>query len=307
MQIHEIREEIHKRNRLMAKRNELSMQREDLRRSEESLRAVREKERQDVERLEGGSLAGFFYGVTGKKAERLDKEKREAYEAAVKHDTVAGELAAVDDEIRRIDGELQSLEGLEHKLERAVNEKKEWLKENCPQKAQQILDSEERIAGLQGQLREIKEALSAGKDAARTANEVRSSLNSAEGWGTWDMLGGGLIATMAKHSHLDSAQDKVNVLQQRLRAFRTELVDIEFHEDIQVQIEGFLRFADYFWDGIFSDWMVQGKIHDSQKQIDEVISKVDSVVLKLQNMDRMTGQELDEEKAKLERLVEQSL
>lgn len=99
MQIHEIREEIHKRNRLMAKRDELSAQREELQRSEESLRAVRAKEQQDVERLEGGSLAGFFYSVMGKKAERLDKEKREAYEAAVKHDTVAGELTAVDDEM----------------------------------------------------------------------------------------------------------------------------------------------------------------------------------------------------------------
>ena len=306
MQINEIREEIRQRNRLMAKRDELCLQKEALQQSEAELRARKHKEQQDVERLEGGSLAGFFYGVTGKKAERLDKEKREAYEAAVKYDTVAGELAAVNDELERIDVRLRSMEGLEHKLERAVREKKEWLKANCPQKAQQILDSEERIAGLQGQLREIQEALEAGKDAARTARDVQSSLDSARNWGTWDMLGGGLITTMVKHSHLDSAQDKVNVLQQRLRTFRTELVDIDFQEDIQIQIDGFLRFADYFWDGIFADWMVQGKIHDSQSQVGEVLAKVNSVIMKLQYMSQETEKRLEEEKLGLETLVEQS-
>ena len=84
-------------------------------------------------------------------------------------------------------------------------------------------------------------------------------------------------------------------------------MDIDFHEDIQVQIDGFLRFADYFWDGIFSDWMVQGKIHDSQNQVGQVMGKVDSIMMKLQNMSRETEQKLEAEKSGLERLVEQSL
>ena len=121
------------------------------------------------------------------------------------------------------------------------------------------------------------------------------------------MLGGGLITTMVKQSHLDSAQDKVNVLQQRLRQFRTELVDVDFQEDIQIQIDGFLRFADYFWDGIFADWMVQGKIHDSQNQVQEVLAKVNSIIMKLQYMSQDTEQRLEEEKLGLETLVEQSV
>lgn len=97
---------------------------------------------------------------------------------------------------------------------------------------------------------------------------------------------------------------KVNVLSQRIRTFKTELVDIDFHEDIQVQIDGFLRFADYFWDGIFSDWMVQGKIHDSQNQVSQVMGKVDSIIMKLQNMSQEVEQKLEAEKSGLERLVE---
>ena len=37
-------------------------------------------------------------------------------------------------------------------------------------------------------------------------DSVLSSLESAEGWGTWDLLGGGLISDLAKHSHIDDAK-----------------------------------------------------------------------------------------------------
>lgn len=303
MDIQEIREEMQEQNRIAAKLDELRTQQQELRETESKLRAVRSKEERDVERLEGGSLAALFYGMTGKKSEKLDKEQREAYEAAVRHDTVLGELETMDYEIQQLERRKHSMNELENKLENAIRERKEWLKANCPEKAQDILDAEARIAGLRGQLKEIREALEAGKSAKRTTEDIKKSLSSAESWGTWDVLGGGMITTMVKHSHLDEAQNQINVLQQRLRTFRTELVDVSFDSDIQVQIDGFLRFADYFWDGIFSDWMVLGKIHDSQSQIYEVGAKLDNVLRQLNTMKNQAEQGLEAEKNRLERLV----
>lgn len=303
MDIQEIREEIQEQNRIAAKLNELRNQQQALRETESMLRAVRSKEEKDVERLEGGSLAALFYGVTGKKSEKLDKEQREAYEAAVRHDTVLGELETMDYEIQQLESRTRSMNALENKLEIAIRERKEWLKRNCPEKAGEILDCENQIAGLRGQLKEIAEALSAGRSAKQTTEEIKKSLKSAEGWGTWDVLGGGLMTTMVKHSHLDEAQKKVNVLQQRLRTFRTELVDVSFDSNIQIQIDGFLRFADYFWDGVFSDWMVLGKIHDSQNQVYEVSMKIDQILRKLETMKDQAEQELYEAKGRLEMLV----
>lgn len=303
MDIQEIREEMQEQNRIAAKLDELHTQQQELRETESKLRAVRSKEERDVERLEGGSLAALFYGMTGRKSEKLDKEQREAYEAAVRHDTVLGELETMDYEIQQLERRKHSMNELENKLENAIRERKEWLKANCPEKAQDILDAEARIAGLRGQLKEIQEALEAGKSAKRTTEDIKKSLSSAESWGTWDVLGGGMITTMVKHSHLDEAQNQINVLQQRLRTFRTELVDVSFDSDIQVQIDGFLRFADYFWDGIFSDWMVLGKIHDSQSQIYEVGAKLDNVLRQLNTMKNQAEQGLEAEKNRLERLV----
>ena len=102
----------------------------------------------------------------------------------------------------------------------------------------------------------MQEALIAGNAALSCADQILFQLNSAEGWGTWDLVGGGLLSDLAKHSHLDQAQASVETLQSQLRRFKTELADVTINADIQVSIDGFLRVADYSFDGIFADWAV---------------------------------------------------
>ena len=72
-------------------------------------------------------------------------------------------------------------------------------------------------------------------------------LDDAEGWGTWDLVGGGLISGMAKHSCLDDAQELVPRLQTELRRFQSELGDVDMDAgELDISADGFLRFADLF-------------------------------------------------------------
>ena len=71
----------------------------------QELEAVKRKEQVDVDRLEGRSLAAFFYNVTGRMDERLDKERQEAYAARVKYDAAARELEGVESDLRRYESE----------------------------------------------------------------------------------------------------------------------------------------------------------------------------------------------------------
>ena len=134
---------------------------------------------------------------------------------------------------------------------------------------------------LEVQLKELEEAISAGRHADQTADLILESLSSAQSWGTFDLLGGGLIADMAKHSHLDEAQEKVERLQGALRRFKTELADVEIIADMQVSIDGFLRFADYFFDGLFADWSVMNKISEARGQVENVKKQIQTVLSKL--------------------------
>ena len=170
--------------------------------------------------------------------------------------------------------------------------------------ADQIIEIEERIAALEAQKREIKEAISAGYSARGTADRILSELEDADGWNTWDMFGGGGIIThMAKHSHLDEAQDLVSELQSKLRRFKTELADIQISANMQVNVDGFLRFADYFFDGLFADWAVGDKINQSMNSVSSTKSQINRTLDKLSSMEKAADSEIDRLKLQLDDLV----
>lgn len=282
---------------------ELRSQRDALSARVRELEAIKLDEQADVDRLEGRSLAAFFYNVIGKMDEQLNKERQEAYAARVKFDAAARELEAAENDLRHCESEYNELRGCEKQYEATLKEKATAVKAAGGANAEEILKLEERNAFLESQKKELREASSAGNSALSTARQVLDSLGSAESWGTWDMLGGGLLADMAKHSHLDEAQGAIEHLQSQLRRFKTELADVTIHADMQVNVDGFLRFADYFFDGLFADWAVMDKISQSRSQVQSTKSQIESVLSRLDSMMSAVEQEQTQVKAKLDALV----
>lgn len=282
---------------------ELRSQRDALSARVRELEAIKLDEQADVDRLEGRSLAAFFYNVIGKMDEQLNKERQEAYAARVKFDAAARELEAAENDLRRCESEYNELRGCEKQYEATLKEKATAVKAAGGANAEEILKLEERNAFLESQKKELREASSAGNSALSTARQVLDSLGSAESWGTWDMLGGGLLADMAKHSHLDDAQGAIEHLQSQLRRFKTELADVTIHADMQVNVDGFLRFADYFFDGLFADWAVMDKISQSRSQVQSTKSQIESVLSRLDSMMSAVEQEQTQVKNKLDALV----
>ena len=269
-----------------------------------SLRVASRKEQEDVEKLEGRSLANYFYKVIGKLDDKLDQERKEAYAAKVKLDAAERELAGIESDIKEIQEQITDVLVAEARYKDALELKRRQLKDSGTQVADRILSMEERIAALQAQKQEIKEAISAGYSARSTADRILSELEDADGWNTWDILGGGGIIThMAKHSHLDEAQDLVQELQSQLRRFKTELADIQISANMQVNIDGFLRFADYFFDGLFADWAVGDKISQSLSSVSNTKSEINRMLDKLNDMERSVDQKIQQKKRALEQFV----
>ena len=76
------------------------------------------------------------------------------------------------------------------------------------------------------QLREVEEAIFAGQRAYQAICEAESHLSSARGFGIWDMLGGGFVSGLLKHSQMDDAQRCVNQASMELQRFQKELSDL---------------------------------------------------------------------------------
>lgn len=273
-----------RKKKLEAAIAELRTQRDTYTTRAQELEQIFRKEQADVDRLEGRSLSAFFYNVIGKMDEKLTQEKQEAYAARVKYDAVARELTGIEEDLRRCETELNSLHGCESRYVAVKLEKTQAVKATDGDTAEKILHLEERIAYLESQERELQEAVAAGQDALAIAEQIADNLNSAENWGMWDLAGGGLFADLAKHGHLDDAQSSVESLQSQLRRFKTELADVTIDADFQVSIDGFLRVADYFFDGIFADWAVLDRIHQSQDQIQDTKSQIHNVLNHLQTL-----------------------
>ena len=301
--LRELVDQMARKHKLKAMAEDLSGQREALAREVQALKEQTYKEQLDVDRLNSFTITNLFYQLSGRMEERREKEEAEVCAAALRYDAKRKELQAVERELDSHRRELDGLQGCETEYARLLEEKTRAMKEMNAYYADQICALEERIACLDAQARETQEAIDAGNAALWDIDAIQKSLSSAEGWGTFDLLGGGLISGVAKHSHLDEAQRQVHTLQRSLSRFRTELADVSIQADLQIQIDGFLRFADYFFDGLFADWAVLDHIHNSQSQVSEVDRSVRSILNRLDaSLDRC-ARERAEKQRELDELV----
>jgi len=298
-----LQEQMAEKSRLEAKRKVLKNQESQMISELKDLEQIKIREESDVEALSRRSLASFYYQVIGKKDAMLSKEKEEAYAAQVKYDAVLHSLDEIKKEISAVGSALLPLRDCERRYEKAIAEKKEKIIDSESSAAQKITQLEALIQHLNVQEREITEAITSGEQAISIAETILTGLDRAESLGTWDLLGGGMITDIAKHSQLDEAQMNVERLQSALHRFKAELADVKLQADMQVNVEGFMRFADYFFDGLFADWTVLGHIKDSRMQVYETKKKLLDTVKKLRNMHDNTVRERNNAAAQCTELI----
>ena len=304
--LRKLQAQVARQEKLRAVVEELYRNIDRLEERERELAAARAREQADVDRLEGRTLAAFFYGLTGSKEDRLEQERQEARAAAVKHDAVLLQLRQAREELRLRQEEWDALRGCEQRYQDTLREKAQAVKREDPVRGAEILRLEEEIGRLDRHSTELAEAVAAGEQALDQVDRVLDHLNDAEGFSTWDLLGGGLLADLAKHDQLDQAQGEIEQLQLCLDRFRTELADVTIRADMQVQIDGFLRFADYFFDGLFADWAVMDRIQQAKSRVSDTRAQIRNVLDRLDQMGRETERTRARCKENLDALIVQA-
>lgn len=181
---------------------------------------------------------------------------------------------------------------------------KSWLEKNAPKQATHLQELMEREQLAQTLIKEIKEAIEAGKHAKRTLQVAASELSKAKDYSTWDtFLGGGVFVTHLKHEKIRASNSYLHQVQRSLQRFQNELLDVQemSHRTLKVNVDGFVTFADYFFDDIFSAWSVHSKLNHSRQQIQNVMDDVSNTLIKLSKQLGLT----EKKKAEIYNEIEQ--
>lgn len=128
------------------------------------LNRILSKEEKDVKKLESLSIAGLFYSVLGSKGEQLDKERQEYLAVKLKYDGCCNFIKDIETEIRMYTEELTKYIGLEEEYAKLLKEKQELILGKNDESSQRLMTNVNKAANLEWDIKEVKEAISAGNN-----------------------------------------------------------------------------------------------------------------------------------------------
>lgn len=272
------------KKRLEAMKTELLQQETAVAKKAAMLGEIKKKEQMDVDKLEGKSIKVLFFTLSGSIEEKLSKERQEAYAAAMKYDAARRDLEGIQSDLRYCQEELDKLMDCEAEYQHLYEQKKNSLKMEATQKANDIMLMEKDLSTLGNEIIELEEALDAGYKAFDLADKIVAELEEAHKMAEWDTFMDSMLVDMQKHEHIHNAQDLIEDLRNELRRFKTELADVQIVGNIQIEMDDFSEFADWFFDNIFTDWDIKAKIENSLEQAQDTREQITGTINTLKDM-----------------------
>ena len=149
-------------------------------------------------------------------------------------------------------------------------------------------DAEETL-GRKGQaayseiheMREIREAITAGEHALDSLRAVMDRLDSARAWGICDLLGTGSISSRNKYGKIRDANEWVQLANNDLHTFEKELRDVT-GKDEHFRTGDTVSILDRVSDQVLSDLPMQRRIHEAMAQTDRIMVRVQETIESLE-------------------------
>lgn len=277
-QIYSLKEKIRIKEKLENLRSIAEAELEKKLLSRDELLKQLNKEEKDVMKLENTGVSSMFLSLMGKKEDRLDKEREEYITAKMKYEECVESIRELEAQVEYANIELKKYKNANEDYLKAIKDKRKVILKEDTIESRHLKEGLEKINEVKLDIKEIKEAIEAGEKTNRSLQTMKEHLNTAKGWGMWDMVGGGLISNIAKHSAIEKANQIAHSTQGNLKSFQKELSDVNNFTEISVDISGFATFADFFFDGFFVDWFVQSKINNSISNVEQTYEKIGVII-----------------------------
>lgn len=243
---------------------------------------ILEKENYDVEKLEGLSISGIIHLLKGTLIDKFDQEEREAMIAKNQYEFACEELNVCIREIERARERVKDKYLIEREYEKCLKEQEEKLIGENQELAQAIKRLTERDFYHSEVVREIDEAIAAGKQLSILFACILKSFVDADSLGIIDMLEGGLLVADSANQAVKDTNAKLVLMQQEIKKYHLELLDVLDVTDMKLDLTDLICFSDAFLAGVMRQSSLADKIGFAQSKLREMIEDIRSSLNRLE-------------------------
>ncbi len=133
-------------------------------------------------------------------------------------------------------------------------------------------------------LRQLDSAIESGNKVLKCLVQAQQQLDDIHTQGFFDRISQGIFRRKWNPKRIDEANQTIQKAKDLLIVFRKELRYIEVSNQLKIEIEGFVTFADFFFDSLLADWYVQSRLKKSSEEVEDAMRQISEILEKLYAM-----------------------
>lgn len=269
---------------------------------------IAEQEEEDIHKLEGMNLQTLFIKVLGNHLDELEKQRQEYLMAVLQHQGATKKLNALKYEKEILNKQLSGLFNAESEFDNLYKKAEVGFDLLLDKKTKGRMKAIElRVLNHEERVKEIREAVRAGKKAERILVKIKKDLSEIKQWGNpfinnksqLKVYGKGRYSSYGKKKFVNAAKSDANKANILLEHFELEILDIykQFKLDYRNYIKSFSNFLEIFYDNMVTDWIVKKNIDNTIHAMETIHDKVVRILAMLENEITKTKSYISEEKS----------
>ncbi len=251
---------------------------------EKSLTGILHKEKREFERIDQPGIRRMFQKILGNIESAVEKERQDYILAYLKHERCLKAIKQLQKEQTILKVAYSKLHLAEKKLDQLLERKKIAAPLHDPNLKKKLDDINLNIFTAFAQIREIKEAIAAGKKANKQMGHILDDLRNVKAWGVIHYHGAGSKSSTQKKKYIDKATGDVYKADALLLKFQEELHDISKHYQVDYhnEIHQLQDFLHQFFHNLIVDWVLKNKIVNTILGTKNLIDTIDVIILTLE-------------------------
>ncbi len=241
------------------------------------------KEQRDVELLEKEGLTTMLHKFLGDREERLQRERQDYVTAALKYNELYKSVELIRYELDLLNKKEQNLGVVESEIVALMKRREEEIVKMEPEAAAVLKELYNQLDRLHKYEVEVDEAIRAGQDSLEKIGKTEYYLNEGQ-FPSQQMWGRNYKSSYVNRQAIDYARDMAYQSRQSLIRFGNEYREVypERLLQLNIELEDFGKFSEYFIQNIITDWIIRKTINKSLVNVRGTKQQVEMLLDQLQ-------------------------